>query len=135
MPVHYRKYHNFFHFEDNMRKQFKDPKLIKLLWKATRATTETDFKHCLQAMQKIDPKCHDWLLNTANLEQRFRKERSVHDAYMRCNFEWSGGLNSAETGSYLHTHGDIQVFLCNFADFADFEDFNWPTLQEGAVCS
>jgi len=21
------------------------------------------------------------------------------------------------------------------ADFADFEDFNWPALQEGAVCS
>ena len=43
-------------------------KLAELLWKAARATTEIDFKHCLQAMQKIDPKCHDWLLNTANME-------------------------------------------------------------------
>ena len=29
-------------------------------------------------------------------------------------------------------HGDIQVFHFHFADF---EDFNWPALQEGAVCS
>src|SRR5437762_9164035 len=33
------------------------------------------------------------------------------------------------------THGDIQVFLCHFAYFADLEDFNWPALEEGAVCS
>ena len=33
------------------------------------------------------------------------------------------------------THGDIQVFHCNFADFANFEDFNCPEIQEGAVCS
>src|SRR5437763_1102156 len=32
-------------------------------------------------------------------------------------------------------NGDIQVFHFHFADFADFEDFNWPALQEGAVCS
>src|SRR5207248_2376823 len=30
---------------------------------------------------------------------------------------------------------DIQVFHFHFADFADFEDFNWPALQQGAVCS
>src|SRR5436190_1671320 len=29
----------------------------------------------------------------------------------------------------------IEIFRFYFADFADFEDFNWPALQEGAVCS
>ena len=33
------------------------------------------------------------------------------------------------------THGDNQVFHFHFTDFADFEDFNWPALEEGAVCS
>src|SRR5204862_177628 len=33
------------------------------------------------------------------------------------------------------THGVIKVLLLIFAFFADFEDFNWPALQEGAVCS
>src|SRR5437763_1208028 len=29
----------------------------------------------------------------------------------------------------------MEIFRFYFADFADFEDFNWPALQEGAVCS
>ena len=35
----------------------------------------------------------------------------------------------------IRIDGDIQVFYFHFADFADFEHFNWPALQEGAVCS
>ena len=42
---------------------------------------------------------------------------------------------SKQNRHWTRTHGDIQVFPCNFADFADFEDFNWPALQEGEVCS
>jgi len=37
-----------------------------LLWKAARATTEADFKQHLEAMKIINPKCHDWLLSTAD---------------------------------------------------------------------
>lgn len=56
------------HLEDNMHKQFKHPDLKTLLWKAARATTETDFNKCLQDMRLIDPDCVDWLLGTANPE-------------------------------------------------------------------
>ena len=35
----------------------------------------------------------------------------------------------------MRTHGAIEVFHFNFADFADFEHFNWSALHEGAVCS
>ena len=35
--------------------------------------------------------------------------------------------------THTRTHGDSEVFQCNFADFADLEDFNWPALQEGVV--
>jgi len=31
----------------------------------------------------------------------------------------------------MRTHGAIEVFHFNFADFADF---NWSGLHEGAVC-
>ena len=37
--------------------------------------------------------------------------------------------------NHTRTHGDSEVFPCNFADFADLEDFNWPGLKEGGVCS
>ena len=49
-----------------MRKQFKHPDLKSLLWKAARATTETDFKQCLLDMKALDPRCVDWLMETTS---------------------------------------------------------------------
>src|SRR5213083_2806892 len=51
---------------------------------------------------------------------------------------WSGlsaSIPSKQIPIRTRIHGDIQVFHFHFADFADFEDFNWPALQQGAVCS
>ena len=56
------------YLEDNMHKQFKHPDLKKLLWKAARATTESDFNKCLQDMRLINPDYVDWLLATAKPE-------------------------------------------------------------------
>src|SRR5216117_1172513 len=44
-------------------------------------------------------------------------------------------MSSKQNPICTRIHGDIQVLHFHFADFADFEDFNWPALQEGAVCS
>ena len=51
---------------------------------------------------------------------------------------WSASIGwiwSKQIPIRTRIHGVIQVFHFHFADFVDFEDFNWPALQEGAVCS
>jgi len=68
--------------------------------------------------------------------QRFRQERSVHEACVGCIMEGFERLNSIQTNSDSHKNSwRYSGFHFHFADFADFEDFNWPAVQEGAVCS
>ena len=55
--------------------------------------------------------------------------------WMKCRAHLSATFKIKNYPKRSRTHQDIEVFHCNFSDFADFEDFNWPALQEGAVCS
>jgi len=53
-----------------MHKSFKPPELKQLLWKAARATTETEFKQHMDALQTIDAQCHEWLLKTVTADPK-----------------------------------------------------------------
>ena len=59
-------------------------------------------------------------------DQRFRKERSVHDACMGCILEGIEGLDSIETESNLHKDSwRYSGFSLQFRRFCWFWGFNW----------
>ena len=56
----------------------------------------------------------------------------VWDELWRSSRAW---IPSIQIRIRIRIHAVIKVLLLIFAFFADFEYFNWPALQEGAVCS
>lgn len=54
------------HLEDNLRKHYKHPELKNYLWKAARATTESEFNDAIMEMRQIDNDAVNWLLDHAS---------------------------------------------------------------------
>ena len=56
------------HLEANFHKEFKNKLLLPFLWKAARATTQTEYDDALEEMGKINPKAPEWLKTHAKPE-------------------------------------------------------------------
>ena len=54
------------HLEDNLRKRYKHPELKNYLWKAARATTESEFNDAILEMRQIDKAAVKWLFEHAD---------------------------------------------------------------------